>query len=634
MRSWRAVDAAFVLTLTIIIAASLNFFIGEGQAFRDALFAGHTLSTHHERRLTTLLLISKTAFFALPFSLLLHLAFARTSVRLAFWSGLLACSFTIFLVNIDLRIYAVFGRHLTDLIVFAQLPEGHIAGGNPKVWMQAIALEVLRATAVTVLSTGISLILAFGFSHQRIRRWYPAIIILTLLLALGAAPLIGGRGAGWSSDGLRFRVLKTLPWSFGLERFSIASEPHSPMAKLRRLLSQTYRNHFAYLLRRRAAMGTRQVSLKSTPNVYVILVESLREDVLTPQYMPRLSRWAKDALVRKRHFAGTNFSESGTFTMLYGINPLAYHAILDSEVPATMIDELASAGYETSYFTGHPTVWNRREEFLGPDHVDNYKRFVRGDWSDWDRDALAAMKERGVEYSKNPQLLITFMMSTHYEYRYPKNFERFTPADEPEVNWIFNAAGLDFKPLRNRYYNAVGYLDEVIGHFVETIHTTHNFVIITGDHAEALGERDRIGHGFDFSDHITHVPFIMKGPGIEQAELVSPSLHSDIWPTLRAALQGGKATVGDLREETSRSSMLQSHCSSNEKKAAALLVHEKFRAFVVLSLKSPELRLVHFEDKTGEPINTPELTEEVISGLNQAFVEQLAQASRPLERFR
>jgi len=68
----------------------------------------------------------------------------------------------------------------------------------------------------------------------------------------------------------------------------------------------------------------------SPPNVFLVVVESLRADALSPQLMPQLDRWARRGMRCLKHYAGTNVSQFGMFSLLYGRSPMVYDLTLDA----------------------------------------------------------------------------------------------------------------------------------------------------------------------------------------------------------------------------------------------------------------------------------------------------------------
>ena len=625
---WAALLGALLGTLTAAIA---YFVLLESRGISDALFLRELVPRPLERKLIDVVLICKTTLLgsvpALAFALL------EGRRRRAWAAGVYLASLWLcfFFLIVDLRVYLLHGRHLLEILAYAALPEGRQAGGSVALWLFRFAVWALQALVLAACGLGTAWLGSFCGTAIRSR---PLRILLALPLALGlfgSAPVAAGPGAGWRTAGLQARLLGVLPLSLGAERMlqgNALTDLTQP--QLDRGLNTIYQQKFSYVFRKRERQAHESARLKATPSVFLILVESLRADAFSAELMPELYAWAQQGLRRSYHLAGTNFSESGAFTILYGLNPLVYHAVLDSAVPPPLCEGLRAQSYHCAYYTGHPTIWWRREEFLGPSSFDIHQRVQQGPWSEWDERSLAAFAALPKSSPERAYLDITFLMSTHYEYRYPPEFERFVPATEPKVSWDGTQAGSDFTALRNRYKNSVGFVDHLIGQALRSIDTTRNYVIVTGDHAEAIGENGKVGHGYDFSDTLLHVPFVLRGPGIAAEELGGISLHRDIWPTVLSLVTGMPPGEGDLRQISQRKGGLWAHCGFDQQEADALLVHDDLRVRMTLGLRTPEVVVQGFEDAQGRPLRSPSLSDQQTAALIEAFGSYLDDAAKPV----
>jgi Sulfatase len=624
--------AAFAGALLGTLGAALAYLVLlERHAVADALFLRELVPRPFERRLIDVVLICKTTLFGSVPAVLFATLEARGRKAWALGAYLSSLWFCFFFFIADLHIYALHGRHLLQILAFAALPEGQQAGGSVSLWLARFSAWALQAAGLSVCGLGCTLAAALLWSQIRSRPIRAVMTVPLVIGLLGAAPVAVSQGAGWQTAGLQARLLGVLPLSFGAERMIRTHVPSDPIqAELQLSLNAVYQQKFSYLFRKRAPQLHVRTQPKSTPNVFLILVESWRADVLTADLMPELYAWAQHGLRRSRHYSGTNFSESATFTIMYGSSALPYHAVLDSRVPPPLCEGLRALSYKCAYYTGHPTIWWRREEFLGPDTFDIHERTQQGTWNDWDEHALSALTGLAKRAPDGGYLGITFLMSTHYEYRYPPAFERFVPADEPAISWAGAGVRKNFEPLANRYKNAVGFVDHLIGEALRQIDTDRDYVIVTGDHAEGLGEYGKIGHGYDFSDALLHVPFVLRGPGIPAQELGGLSLHQDIWPTVLSLASGTKPTEHDLRNESHRSGALMAHCDFDQIEADAMLLEGDVRVRLTLGLRTPEVHVQGFEDARGWPVESPHLSKEQMAALTNAFDRYLDDAASPV----
>ena len=75
------------------------------------------------------------------------------------------------------------------------------------------------------------------------------------------------------------------------------------------------------------------------------------------------------------------------------------------------------------------------------------------------------------------------------------------------------------------YAGNVGYLDECIGHLLESIdhlgYAEDTFVIYTSDHGEMAGAHD-LWHKQMFYEESARVPFLLRGPGVPRGKRCVP----------------------------------------------------------------------------------------------------------------
>ena len=349
--------------------------------------------------------------------------------------------------------------------------------------------------------------------------------------------------------------------------------------------------------------------------------------MFTPELMPKLFAWSNEGLRFERHYAGSNHSESGLFGLVFGRSALTYHSTLNAHAEPTLLRALRRLGYRAGYFTGHPERWLRREEFMNRATLDDFERDDVGSWNDWDRRALA----RASAYVKSdrPSIAVTFLMSSHYEYRYPKEFERHLPADPPCVAWLPGEASPDeFEANRNRYLNVAGFVDALVAEHVRSLDASETWIVFTGDHGETTGETGRFGHGYDFSEDLTRVPFVLRGPGVGAGVRQDLTMHQDVVATFLNELGQEIPTGGASRSllvPSERSSLLQAYAEPGRRHVDALLLVGAWRVRLGLELDDGTLEVVGFEDASGRAVSV-EPSDADVEQIRRAFIVELESA--------
>lgn len=534
---------------------------------------------------------------------------------------------------LDVQLSLRFGRHLTELVSYVALPEGREAGGGAALLLGALA----QGVALSALPT-----LAFVFVRRRMLTSnlpsklpvQAAAFSLFGALCLGSVLLplaMSRRGPSAQTSTL----LLSAPVRFVALPSGADYSPREPsLAHLQAQLRKTYRSYFSF-----AYAPTKQESVPSIElgarSVSLVVAESLRHTQLNPELMPRLSAWAARGARMNAHYAGSNHSESGLFALLYGRSLLRYDSTLDARVPPSACRLFQQNGGRCGYYTGHPRIWLRREDFLNPKFVDDFVQDRTGerDWNGWDSRAL---KRSAVALAGGaPRFNLVFLMSSHFEYRYPEKYEQYLPADPPGVLW--DSAKLkrdEITDLQNRYKNVCRYLDDLVADHIESLDLTKTYFIFTGDHGESTGEDGRFGHGYSFSDPLTRVPFFILGPGVAPSQTDQLTLHADVLPTLLSLLgrtPDGSTRYGRpmLQGAPPRTHLFQAYKQPRQPVFRSLLQVGSVRVRLMIDAREPLLDVTGLENDRGDLIPGG-LSNAQASAVAAAFEDELRRTGAPL----
>jgi hypothetical protein len=594
-----------------------------------------TEQTLEEAQLIPLTVCAQSLLFLLPgLSAAVLLRYWRKP-RLANYSFVLWSSLAFAFEALDLKTYGAFGRHLRQLARFAALPNGAQAAGSSEHW----AFVALRVLALSALGSLVCTLVVRRALSPLTERSTP---FLRRSLTALALPVLGfGAAEPWFAGvffhhpDLRERLYKQLVWSPPRSQLPSADFRDPNWAALDAGLRKAYVRAFPRLFSEQP-MTVAAEPAPDRPNVLIVLVESWRADSLTPERMPRLSAWAEGGLVAEQHYGGSDYSEAGMFSLLYGRSPLLFHAALDAHQPAAWCPAAHELGMECSYFSGHPKIWMRREEFLNAGAVDHFVHNDSGDWNQWDRAALEHAVQALQAPSARPQIALAYLMSTHFEYEYPAAYERHLPVRH-DMSWRgteTNGLGPEDRiPVTNRYLNSLAFTDDLVADAIAKLDPKRTIVVLTGDHGESLGEDGHFGHGYGFPNSIAKVPFAMVGPGIAPSHREAPSLHADLLRTLVHALGGRAIGPSDsedlLTPQPPRAGLLLAHCSYGHKKADALLIRGTTRLRFELGLQQPTVTLLWPEDSSGHPKGTDSLDAAQVKQLVSTFESELSAIYSP-----
>ena len=310
---------------------------------------------------------------------------------------------------------------------------------------------------------------------------------------------------------------------------------------------KSFRSTFAGI-REVGAAELPKIEPKRRPHIVLVVAESLRYELLSPQILNRLNRWADGGLRLEQHFSSSNSSHWGVFSLLYGRSPFLYGRALDAGVPPQMVSILSSIGYETHFITASELKGFRdMDRFVNSEAFDTTEKVgnLDQDWtSTWagDREVLQAVRRRLAAADSSPtesgqarpQFIVAFLVATHFPYHFPADFEihRPTGGEVKYSNWT----RIPRNELYNRYLNTSLYLEQEMLSLVSELDPQRHVILFTGDHGESMFEDGTLAHGTRPSDIQLRVPFAMVGPGVPARRISTTTWHGDVLPTLLHAL--------------------------------------------------------------------------------------------------
>lgn len=567
-----------------------------------------------------LLMIGAWSTAALCIAPFAGLAALATGVRPARVGGAIAVgllTLSNLLIAFDAMLIARYGRHLSEVLRFADEGgggAGDLVGGLGG-WFALLGRGGLVIAIVVIVTWLVVRKLSHIASNKnggRVIR-FVRIAGVSLVGMFALAPLFD---LGFETRPAVFeRLYAALPVDLRLH----GGKPWEPMSSDPRVratdrqIKSLYAARFAHVTRPHQVDADVAIS-GDKPNVFVIVVESFRHDTLASGMMPRLAAWAEQGLRCDRHYAGSYYSEQGLFALLYGRFPITYHETLAARVPPQLPHTLRANGYELTYTTGHPEIWNGRELFMNDIVFDRVVRKTEGDWPRWDRDALGAAVEAFNAPGESPRFVLSFLISSHFEYRYPPEYEIHKPV-ENTIRWEIGSTDHRDKltdelrePLLNRYRNCMAFLDDLIVDTIETLDPDKNIVIVTGDHGESLLDDGRYGHGFAFSEIQTRVPMVIVGPGIEPRVIDKATAHADIPLTLLHAINGEATPIEFQNGRDLLAPGAPVHdetllCFSRSGKISGTLIVGGARLGVRFDLSEPRAVVTGFENASGEIVD-------------------------------
>ena len=312
-------------------------------------------------------------------------------------------------------------------------------------------------------------------------------------------------------------------------------------------------------------------------DVVVVVLDTVRGLDTVPAeapLMPTMASLASAGTEYRRAFASAPWtlpSHAGLLTGTYtsrhdthGDNPVLDESLL------TLPEAFSEAGYETLAISNNTWI---SDEFGFDRGFDTFRHAWRreGDGADvespgepdddeWRTQATENL--RGEETTdlalkwltaerERPCLLFVNYIDAHFRYAPPEEYvaDRLPPGygydravDVLEDPRAFDAGKVTLSDeersvLRALYRGELAYLDDNIGRLVDGLSATgaweDTILVVTSDHGENVGDHGFVGHQYDLSDTLLHVPLVVTGGSFDDGTNTDRLVQlTDLAPTL------------------------------------------------------------------------------------------------------
>lgn len=324
-------------------------------------------------------------------------------------------------------------------------------------------------------------------------------------------------------------------------------------------------------------------------NVVVIVIDALRSDHLSlfgyeRQTSPFLDSLYASGDLRKMDLSFSNAAES-----FAGIN-----AILRSKIWAhlgynnfSLPELLKDQGYDLNFLvSGDHTNFSGLKSFYGQNS--DFSSYIDGSMSTKHSDPnddqiIFEGLEHIPMYDKSPSYFHFHLMSVHNLGVRLNTFKTYTPA----YRTIFDAEN-----YINRYDNGVlqvdTYLKQIFRRLTEKGYLQKSIVVITGDHGEALGERELFGHSRNIYTNQILTPILIYDSEKVEYKNLKYATSIDIAPTIVDRL-------GLPIPETWEGVSLYSEVNNGK-----LSFHQQGTYYAIISSKDDRRYKLIYDSRTGQ----------------------------------
>lgn len=287
------------------------------------------------------------------------------------------------------------------------------------------------------------------------------------------------------------------------------------------------------------------------PNILFIAIDTWRYDDANSEVTPNIAQFAQRSLRFEQHISGGNSTQAGIFSLFYGLPATYWEAFHAAQKRPAMMKTLAALNYQFAIYASAPlnSPPFDRTVFRGIDHLRVDTPADRS--TDRDRritdDFVDFLAQRDTQ---QPYFGFLFYDSAHAT-EFPADMTpRFTPSWS-RVDHIKLNNDFDPEPYRNRYRNALYYIDDQIERVLSAVEAQggldNTIIVITSDHGQEFNDNHQNywGHGSNYSMAQIHVPLYIYVPGEAPEEIDWKTTHLDIAPTFMHRVLGVQNPTDD-----------------------------------------------------------------------------------------
>ncbi len=283
-------------------------------------------------------------------------------------------------------------------------------------------------------------------------------------------------------------------------------------------------------------------------NIYLFILESVREDILNVGVSPNIVNFRDAATTFNKAIANGNATHYGWYSIVNSRTPLFWEEYRNKPTVdgSDSLSAFKEAGYSINIHTAKDLTYLQSSRVMfgsGEPLYDYISEHPDVTPSEHDRRVMdhlisSSLAQDPADVSFN----IVFLDSTHFPYRWGEElagpFEPYAGNSEGGVflNEARALALYDRDKLLNRYRNSIKYTDMLFGEFVTALKDNGLYddaiIVLVGDHGQQFMEHNFLMHGMTLYAEDLRIPLYLSVPGLEKGRLDTVASQMDIMPTL------------------------------------------------------------------------------------------------------
>ena len=261
------------------------------------------------------------------------------------------------------------------------------------------------------------------------------------------------------------------------------------------------------------------------PNIYLFIVESLREDFVTENSAKNINAFRKENIHLKKTFSNANATNNSWYSIFHANYSLYWAQAKKKWKSGSLpLQVLKKIGYklhiysaaQLKYYGMSDLMFGKKHELADSYHV--YPHYFPTEaWQSDKRAIETFLFDLDKKWSKEGNVFVFFLESTHFNYSWPNDYPMyFRPISEESTHLRVSNSLKNIELIKNRYRNAIHYMDSLFGRVINKLKEKKLYdeavVVFTGDHGEEFFEEGSLFHGTHLNHYQTSVPILLKFP--------------------------------------------------------------------------------------------------------------------------
>ncbi len=291
------------------------------------------------------------------------------------------------------------------------------------------------------------------------------------------------------------------------------------------------------------------------PNIYLFIVESLRDDFMTEDVAPHITTFRDENVHFGKTFSNANATHKAWYSLFHANYPFLWAEAQKKWKSGSLpLQLLKKMGYDIHVYSGSQLRYYRLDKLMFGTHnylADSYHVYPHyAPVQAWESDTRAVnkfLKHLDQNEKKEGNLFIFFIDSTHFNYSWPDDYPlHFKPISEEKTDLRVSNSIKNVHLTKNRYRNSIHFVDSLFGKVMGKLKEKELYddalILFTADHGEEFFEEGQLFHASHLSAMQTEPPLYMKLgdnkrlKALKTDEIVTS--HVDIFPTLIDYLLG------------------------------------------------------------------------------------------------